>query len=175
MLMSRPLRPAPPHPLPRQSGTTLIEVLVSLLILSVGLLGMVGLQTVSLRNTQTAYMRTQATMLGSDIIERMRANPQGVAAGAYHAATGQRSAACQNTTGCSGLALAAHDLAEWQAALADGLPSGSGVVCIDSTPNDGTAAAAACSGTGGNQVVKIWWDDNRDGNANQRTVVSVRL
>ena len=159
----------------RQKGTTLIEVLVSLLILSVGLLGMVGLQTMSLRNTQTAYLRTQATVMTADVIERMRANAQGVRAGSYDDGVGALTAACLTVTGCAPNLLAAHDIAEWQAALAADLPSGAGVVCIDSTPDDGTPAANACDGIGVNYVVKVWWDDNRDGVANQRAIVSVRL
>ena len=158
-----------------QAGTSLIEVLVSLLILSVGLLGMVGLQTVSLRNTQTAYLRTQATILSSDIIERMRANAQGVSAGSYNGATGTLSSACLTATGCSAAALALHDVAEWRAALGDGLPAGSGLVCLDATPDDGTVATPACDGAGDNYAVKVWWDGDRDGVADQRSVVTVHL
>lgn len=61
-----------------QGGMTFIETLVSLLILAIGMLGMAGLQTVSLRNTQSAYQRTQAAILSNDIVERVRANLQGV-------------------------------------------------------------------------------------------------
>lgn len=156
----------------RSGGATMIEVLVSLLIFSVGLLGMVGLQTLSLRNTQSAYFRTQATVMAEDIMERMRANPQGARAGSYAAASGQLNSACLSVGGCSPAALAQHDLAEWQAALAEALPMGSGRVCVDSTPDDGTPAAPACDGVGNWQAVKIWWDDNRDGVANQRYSVS---
>lgn len=158
-----------------QTGTTLIEVLVSLLILSVGLLGMAGLQTVSLRNTQTAYQRTQATLSGNDMMERMRANPQGVNSGAYDNAGAAFSAACLSATGCSAGALAQHDVAEWRAALLAALPSGSGTVCIDSTPQDGTPAAPACDGAGNIYAIKIWWDANRDGTASQLLAMSALL
>lgn len=153
-------------------GTTLIEVLVSLLILSIGLLGMVGLQTVSLRNTQTAYQRTQATLLTADIMERMRANPQGLNAGSYNNAGASLSAACLSVTGCSAAALALHDVAEWQAAVASALPAGAGVVCLDSSPEDGTPASPACDGAGNVYAIKVWWDDNRDGTASQQLAVS---
>ncbi|MDT8427356.1 MAG: type IV pilus modification protein PilV [Pseudomonadales bacterium] len=163
------------HSLPGQTGTTLIEVLVSLLILSVGLLGMAGLQTVSLRNTQAAYQRTQATLSAQDMMERMRANPQGVNSGAYNNAGSAISAACMSATGCSAGALALHDVAEWQAALLAALPAGTGVVCLDSTPQDGTPAAPACDGSGTLYAIKIWWDANRDGTANQLLAMSAFL
>lgn len=158
--------------LARQSGVSLIEVLIAMLILSIGLLGMVGLQTTSLRNTQNAYLRTQATIFAEDMADRMRANSQGVGSGGYTAASGTLSSACLTATGCSAGAMARHDLADWQAALANALPSGSGRVCTDSTPDDGTVAAPACDGSGDQLAIKVWWDGDRDGTAGQRFVMS---
>lgn len=158
-----------------QSGTTIIEVLVSLLILSTGLLGMLGLQTMSLGNTQTSYLRTQAGVMSADVIERMHANVQGVAAGSYTATTGQLSEACLSAVGCSSNALAMHDLAEWRAALAAGLPDGTGVICRDASPEDGTPSVPDCDGVGEDYAVKIWWDGQRTGIADQLVAVSVRM
>lgn len=156
----------------RQCGASLIEVLVAMLILSIGLLGMVGLQTTSLRNTQNAYFRSQATIFAGGMAERMRANPVGVDGGGYTAASGTLSAACLTVTGCSSAAMAQHDLADWQASLADALPSGAGRVCTDSTPDDGSVAAPACDGSGDLLVIKVWWDGDRDGAAGQRLVMT---
>lgn len=156
------------------AGASLIEVLVAMVILAIGLLGMVGLQTTSLRNTQDAYLRTQATLFAEDMAERMRANPQGVASGGYTAASGALSSACLSVPGCSANAMAQHDLAEWQDALAFALPSGAGRVCTDSTPDDGTVTAPACDGSGELMAVKVWWDGDRDGTANQRFAMTVR-
>jgi len=149
----------------RQTGMTLIEILVSLLILSIGLLGMAGLQTVSLRNTQSAYQRTQAAILSTDIVERVRANLQGVEAGSYDNAAGELTAACNSAAGCSAAQMAANDVAEWKQALAATLPEGEGTLCADATPDDGTPAAPACDGVGDLFAVKIWWDSDRDGTA----------
>jgi type IV pilus assembly protein PilV len=55
-------------------GFTLLEVLVALVVLSIGLLGLSGLQTTSLRNNQSALLRSQAVILAEDILDRMRAN-----------------------------------------------------------------------------------------------------
>ncbi|MGB2942523.1 MAG: type IV pilus modification protein PilV [Candidatus Macondimonas sp.] len=68
-------------------GFTLVEVLVAILLLSVGLLGVAGLQISGLRYHQGAYMRGQATSLLYDMTDRMRINPQGVGAGSYNAIT----------------------------------------------------------------------------------------
>lgn len=155
-----------------QHGATLIEVLISLLILAVGLLGMAGLQTVSLRNTQSAYLRTQATVLSGDIVERIRANLQGVEAGSYHNNPGTVEDSCNTIDGCSTVAMAGNDIAEWKTALAINLPAGAGTVCTDSAPNDGTPAAPACDAVGMMYAVKIWWDEDRDGTAEKRFVMS---
>lgn len=61
-----------PHP--RQSGTTLIEVLVTLVVLSIGLLGVAAMQTFSLQSNQKAHYRSQATALIAEISDHARAN-----------------------------------------------------------------------------------------------------
>ena len=57
--------------------------------------------------------------------------------------------------------LAADDLFDWQAQLTAALPQGTAAVCIDSTPDDGTAGAPACDGVGGAYAVKEFWTGNR--------------
>jgi type IV pilus assembly protein PilV len=57
-----------------QSGTTLIEVLVTILVLSVGLLGLAALQGLSLQSGQSAYYRTQATNVAYEVADFMRVN-----------------------------------------------------------------------------------------------------
>jgi type IV pilus assembly protein PilV len=68
---------------PRCRGLTLVEILVALLILSIGLLGLAGLQTASLRFNTSAYFRTQATALAYGLADRMRANREAALDGAY--------------------------------------------------------------------------------------------
>jgi type IV pilus assembly protein PilV len=155
-------------------GTSLIEVLVSLLILSGGLMGMAGVQAVSLRNNQSAYFRTQATTLTLDIIERMRANKTGVDNGAYDNAAGAATADCFTTGGCTAAEMAGQDVLDWSAMVVAALPGGAGVVCLDSTGDDGTPAAPACDGLGSVYAIKIWWDDDRDGVSNARYVTTMQ-
>lgn len=156
----------------KQRGSTLIEVLIALLVLSFGMMGMAGVQSVSLRGNQAAYFRTQATSLSMDIVERMRANLTGVGAGAYNNVAGSATASCFTTAGCTSTQMADQDINDWLAQVTVLLPGGTAVVCLDSGGDDGTAAAFACDNTGAIYAIKIWWDDNRDGTANERYVTT---
>lgn len=73
---------------PQSRGLTLVEILIALLVLSIGLLGLAGLQTLSLQFNTSAYQRTQATALAYEMADRMRANRSGALAGAYDTALG---------------------------------------------------------------------------------------
>ena len=101
---------------PRSRGMTLIEVLVAMVVISVGLLGIAALQMLSLRNSQGAYLRTQATALAGDIIDRMRANRTVALAGGYDIAFGQTIVLGATPT------IADHDRMEWKDALVAELP-----------------------------------------------------
>jgi len=100
-------------------GMTLIEVLVSLIVISVGLLGVAALQTVSLRNSQGSYLRTQATALADDMIDRMRANRTVALSPTY----GYNTAYGQTITLTGTSTRADHDRKEWKDALVAGLPA----------------------------------------------------
>lgn len=150
----------------RQSGFTMLEVLISMVIVAFGLLGVAGLQAFALKNNQSASFRSAAAVLASDIVDRIKANVQGSITGDYNAPTtssGTEVTSCLTAIGCTTGQLATHDLFEWQQRVALGLPGGIGVVCLDSTPHDGvTAAAPECDGVGEtNYAVKIWWTDDR--------------
>ena len=149
-------------------GFTMVEVLVAVIVLSVGLLGLAGLQAASLRNNQQSYMRSQSILLVNDIAERMRANLPGVQSASYDQGAGAPAVAkvnCTTITGCSSADLASNDLFEWTRDVGSSLPSGQALVCLDSTPNDGTGIAdARCDGVGPLFAIKLWWDDTRSGN-----------
>jgi type IV pilus assembly protein PilV len=108
-----------------QRGTTLIETLVALLVLSIGLLGVAGLQLTSLRNNRSAHLRSQAQVMAYDITDRMRANrKKAIDNAAYNIAIG--------VAGTGGT-LAGDDVVRWKAALRDSLPSGDGSVEVVNT------------------------------------------
>ena len=152
------------QPAAGQRGFTLVEVLVSSLVLGIGLVGVAGLQALSLQNNQSAFMRSQATAMAYDLADRMRSNVPGAQGGFYVPAAAEMNDGCITTAGCSPAEIARHDLAEWTDTVGDYLPMGEGFVCVDSTPEDGTGAAdPQCDGNGNQFAIKIWWDDNRDG------------
>jgi type IV pilus assembly protein PilV len=113
----------------RERGMTLVEALVALVVLSVGLLGVAGLQMSSLRNNHNAHLRSQATALAYDIMDRMRANRVAARAGEYNVALAGTIA---------GATLAATDVNAWRAALAATLPAGNGAVNLVAGTNQVT-------------------------------------
>jgi type IV pilus assembly protein PilV len=103
-------------------GFTLIEVLIAVLILSLGLLGMAGLQATSLKANSSAATRGQATLLAYDMIDRMRANRDAALAGTYNNTSGTAPTTggsdCQaNGATCDANAMAAYDLNQWKCLL----------------------------------------------------------
>jgi type IV pilus assembly protein PilV len=155
----------------KNTGFTLIEVLIAMLVLAVGLLGLAGLQVTSLNNNQRAYFRSQATQLAYDMADRMRTN---ITLGNYNnqAATNDDCKAAA----CTPAQMAGYDLKQWNDQLAAQLPSGQGIVCLDSTPVDVSSKAVPnCDGLGSAYAIKIWWDDDRSGAAAQRFVMSFQL
>ena len=149
-----------------QRGFTLMEILITVVIMSVGLLGLAGLQFDSLRGNQNAYMGSVATSQAWDAADRLRANIPGVDADNYTSPNSGTSHNCQSSA-CSSSDLAEFDKYEWHQANADLLPDGQGVICVDSTPDDGVSQAShECDGTlvGGIRMfaVKVWWDDDRN-------------
>ena len=104
----------------RQSGLTLIEVLIAVLVLAIGLLGIAGLESSALTNNSIPFQYTQAATLGQSMLERMRANRQGVIDGSYTLVAGQ--VPPEPTIDCAGGKCppdkqAAWDIAAWYARL----------------------------------------------------------
>ena len=90
-------------------GFSLIEVLIALLLLSIGLIAMAAMQTRSIQMNHSAYLASQATYLAYDMADRMRANRQAALAGQYSADFG-----CQMPAGNS---VAAADIRDWLRAI----------------------------------------------------------
>ncbi len=103
-------------------GFTILEVLIAILIFSLGLLGTAGLMVLSVRTNHSAYLRTQASFLAGSMAERMRTNVgwTNTYNGTYDASTvGAESCAA---TACTPAQLVARDQAVWSQQLVDSLP-----------------------------------------------------
>jgi type IV pilus assembly protein PilV len=161
----------------RASGFTMLEALVSILILSFGLLGLAGLFVSGAQNNRSANLRTIATQQAYNLADRMRTNLTALTVlnptvPYYHLPTAAQTN-CYTTTICDSQTMAKNDYYEWNDAAStisnpSLLPGGYGVVCIDSTPDDGTwngtAVTHACDGLGTSYAIKVWWlDDRRSG------------
>jgi len=118
----------------KRQGFTLIEILVALAVLSLGLLGLAALQTRGQQFTQEAYFATQATILANQIMDRIRLNStyartnfSGGSGGYVISAAPSSATNCASTT-CTDADARNYDLSIWFKALADNLPTGTGVI-----------------------------------------------
>lgn len=133
-----------------ERGFTLLEVLVALLVLAIGLLGLAGLMVQGLRFNHDAYVRSQATFLAYDLLERMRLNRDQAAA--Y--AGGDPGGVCNDPAN----PIALNDRICWHAQVAATLPGGTATV------------AAAANNT---YTVTIQWLDRNSGNMRAQTFSTV--
>ncbi len=99
----------------RQTGFTLIEVLVSLVILTMGILGIMGMQTISLASGIKSVSRGQAANLSYEIIDRMRANRTETYSLALNADISDFEDCF--TGPCTTSKLATFDISEWKCAF----------------------------------------------------------
>lgn len=129
-LMSRKAGPCSPQ---TARGFTLVEILVTLIIVSVGLLGVAGLHALSLRNNYDALIRSHASALAGDIADRMRANRDAALDSKYDLAMGAIPTVGEDGT------LAETDLVEWTERLAQQLPNGQGSIAIAAAPAAGAS------------------------------------
>ncbi|MBL8199056.1 MAG: type IV pilus modification protein PilV [Chromatiales bacterium] len=136
-----------------QSGLSLIEVLITVVLVSIGLLGLAGLQLTSVQNSNSSNERFIATTLAQDILERMRANRnRAIGPGkVYNLAMG----ADPGVGGVEGA-----DLNAWIDAIEAALPSGQGAVAVD---DDSVA------------TVTLEWTDASDKNADDSRAMSLTL
>lgn len=107
-----------------QRGVSLIEVLVAVLIFSIGLIGLAGLMVMATRSNHGAYLRTQVTFLAGNMADRMRANPTGLWNQAYNDSNYPTSAsqACSKASACTPAQVAVRDKYEWSQLLKTLLP-----------------------------------------------------
>jgi type IV pilus assembly protein PilV len=146
------LRTTPP------SGFSLVEVLVSLVVLSVGMLGVGKLVLFTSRADDSAYMRSQATALAYTILDSMRANRQTALTGSYAVAYGvyaDPGVSCNTVaSACSGTIGAQYDLYQWKSRLLVALGStGDGQIVTVPVPDASTGATNVTAS------IQVRWND----------------
>jgi type IV pilus assembly protein PilV len=110
----------------RQNGFGLVEVLVALVVVSVGMIGIAALYGQGLGAGRTALYRTQAVNLAADMADRIRMNRRGDAS--YGGGAANNGCDPGGNTNCTPAQMAAHDLFTWQAQVTALLPGGVGAV-----------------------------------------------
>lgn len=155
-------------------GYTLIEILIAVVILSIGLLGMAGIQIKGMRGTQNTFLKSTATNLAQNIAERMHANPLGADAvessppeKKYYITDDTSSFSCSTVLSCNGTGanctatdMAKADMFEWICGVKattgfigginNSLPNGVGKI---------TCADDPCT-SGSTRTITISWDEN---------------
>lgn len=164
----------------RQSGISLIEVLVAVLVLAIGLLGIAGLQTAALATNFSSYQSTQAAALSQSMAERMRANAAGVIAGNYSLTAGSAPGAASQNCWSPTAACTVADQAKWDMSVFYAEVTGSSVNnSATLTPNTaGTkassigilpsgAASIVCpaNSVGSTCIITVYWDPNKNANS----------
>ncbi len=164
--------------LSRQRGVSLIEVMMAVLIFSIGLIGLAGLLVVATRSNHTAYLRTQVTFLASNMANRMSANPAGVWRGSYNSTAYPVTAStvgCGSGAGCSPADLATHDQQLWSSQLRTFLPNPTAsIACggLTSAGYDPTSQLNMRPPYGGNCEMTIKWNERGAGDKANRGIAT---
>lgn len=145
-------------------GTSLIEVMVTVVILAVSLIGIAGLQIFGVRYNHSAYLRSQSTILAYDILDRMRANRTLAATtNAYllnfgDFVPGAGTDCSDSTQTCTPLQIAQYDMAQWTNAVTGVMPDGEAQIQVQDLPDRRV------------YTISLKWRDRRDTNDNQEII-----
>ena len=164
----------------REQGFNLIENLVTLFVLTVGLLGVAGMQAVALKTQQTSHFYDRALSLAQSMADRMRANVEGAKTGYYDMKAGtfsnyEAQEECTTSAGCDARQMTINDIYEWQEAVARTLPEGDSYICLDGTPSQESddylgdpyvEIPRNCDSNGDIYTIHVVWDMDplKDGN-----------
>ncbi|MEO8998341.1 MAG: type IV pilus modification protein PilV [Rhodanobacter sp.] len=153
-----------------QRGVSLIEVMMAVLIFSIGLIGLASLMVMATRSNHAAYLRTQVTFLASNMADRMSANPGAVWSGTYNSTGYPVSSSTAGNNDCSSVcspaALAAADQRMWSSQLKTFLPnSKASIACggVTSAGYDPTAQLNLRPPYGGNCKMTVQWAERGAG------------
>lgn len=139
------------------AGFGMIEILVSMLVLAIGLLGLASLQTTGLTQSSETRNRSQAILLADDMFERIRANRDSI--NSYVVAAAGTAPTCNRAYKVANTDVVADDIAEWQNSLGCLLPGGNGAVQVNA----------------GVVTVDITWNTNTGNSVDGSVTMEARL
>lgn len=140
-------------------GFTLLEILVAIIVLSIGLLGLASLQAHGLRSNHSGYLRSQATIFAYEMTDRLRANRKTAIAGSYNIDLADAKP--------SGSTVQDVDRQQWLDALAANLPSGDGAIACTTTTVSGISTYAC--------TITVQWNDTRRNLETQTFTMTTQL
>lgn len=152
----------------QQGGATLIEILVALLILSLGVLGMGALQTRAIKGNNSSVQRSQAVMLTYTMMDAMRldkASAKGLLynTGSFDSTTGKIDNTICSTAAITGTTLKDNNQLAWLTSLKKNM----------GTPTDNTSCGAIVCDADGNCRVQIFWNDQLGGGLGDQMLETV--
>lgn len=166
----------------RPGGFSLLEVLIAILVLSIGLLGLAGMQLQGAEGTNSAYFRSQATLIANELAERLHVNRPAVDNSDYAATNIANSEDhCNNNVpnpwcdsvgnalaeSCNPTEMATFDIHSAACGIDERLPTGGlAIACADVDPTDGVDCTI-----GSPHLITVSWNEVDDGNAFSRSVV----
>ena len=165
----------------------MIEVLVAIVVVSLGMLGMAALHATSLRNTNSSYYRSIAVNLAADMADRIRANQLAqpftsstspystdynspMSAPPQGASMASGVVCLESTAVCSASTMATYDYYHFWTEVHNILPNGVAVICLTNTPNETSpdpTASVQCNGNTDSRLltIKIYWKDDKSNTA----------
>lgn len=152
------MKPKTSNVFSQQRGIGMIEILISIVVLSIGFLAAAQMQVQGLRYNQSAYFESQAYFMMSNMVERMRANPEGVKDGDYSNKTTSANAVNPNcmTKACSTSEQAQQDLYDWSANLYN-LEGSTHFIAALGSSDTTNASGSITAGASGSYTITITW------------------
>jgi type IV pilus assembly protein PilV len=121
----------------KQNGFTLIEGMIAVVVFSFGLLGVAGIMTVAVKNNHNGYMRSQAALLSTSMLDMMRRNQIPLWSDGYngtYSGTSDITSDCADVANsCSPTDLVARDVSQWSNMITQLLPNSSGTIACATT------------------------------------------
>lgn len=139
----------------------MIETLIAVGVVSVGLVSIAGLALVNLQSTSHGHSQSQATIIAEELADTMRANITAYENNLFSVNLTSGEKMCITGVKCGFDEQAQYDGNQWVLHATESLPGATAIMCMDSTPADGSPNTPACDGLGLN-TIKLFWTDTRN-------------